>query len=157
MIKSQITNRIIKNSIISGLLAVIIGFLFSYFLSSIPPDLIKTSLLFFGIHGIIYGIIFSSLNVTIEKVNKCLFSKYPTLCNMVTGTISGSLSCLPYLYLSWIGFNDVISQTNSYIPRGTIENELSELYQLLLIYTLLGTLVGFVVGQLSKKSSLISE
>jgi len=151
MIKSQITNRVIKNSIISSLLAVILGFLFSNFLSFTPSDLKINSLVFFGIHGTIYGIIFSSLNITIEKYNKCSFSKYPTLCNLVTGTISGSLSCLPYLYLSWIGFNDVISHTNSYIPPGTIENELSELYQLFFIYTLFGTLIGLIVGQLSKK------
>ena len=143
--------RILRSSLIGGILAIIYAFISFYLISSLIRDNLY-SLIFYGIHGFIFGMTFISLIILLEKNCIKSFENHSILYNLAIGTISGAISCLPNIYLSWLGFKDTINQPNIYVPPEIITNEKTGLILFFLGSTLLGSLLGGGIGFLSKKA-----
>ena len=113
------------------------------------------SLLFYGIQGIFLGFTYSSLTVILEKIFPQT-QRQPLIYNQLIGTISGAISSLPSVYLSWIGFSLSTSQSDVYVPTELLRNEITGLSLFLLGSTLLGSFVGFGIGYMKRAQQITS-
>jgi hypothetical protein len=143
--------RIIRSSFIGAISAIIYAFISFYLVSSLIRDNLY-SLVFYGIHGFIFGMIFISLNILLEKNCIKSFKRHLILYNLAIGTISGAISCLPNIYFSWLGFTSTIYQPDIYVPPEIITNEKTGLILFFLGSTLLGSSLGSGIGFFSKKA-----
>ena len=137
--------KIIKGGIWGILGGLVYAFVSFYLMTPILRGNFA-AVVFYGLQGAIFGVVFAGLKITIKKVAK--EGGHRALPGIIIGTVSGLLSCLPTIFIT---YHNAINRSPGVVSNEVKINIISELLHYLAGGIVLGSVIGLLIGFFESK------